>query len=451
MGVGALGAQHCLAIAALCGVIPTGYASTAHVCEGTATHENIYKTYRLGQSTINRLTIDLSVALGVQESSVENGFCEYNRELMDFCLPYSSERHKMGVAKRKERNGWKHPDTVFDDQSFFFIKNSTVMEMDADGTTREATVMEFCLDGEYKGGWQSPMQELKVSKNSGLRGKCNTRHKAKPVRKKLVHSGFGGKSKSITKCQANAKANDMVEDEDESCDVSGSYTRYFSMKQKIQMNLQRVRTRSSSQSLRQPVAVGEIWTSTKDEGTYAVLDLHQEVQRILNTSTSGKFIPPKKKMRRFRNWCTIQSRVVKEGGIECNTYSSRMNGQCSYAILSSKHIVPSDGFYGFYDGLVYYISKDKAKLACTIHALTTVCTKLRLKGILTWAERKLPDERRNVPGRDFIVLYSKVSEGVNDHQLFGVVYFRGEERVLSVPTDPLSWEGCLWNSYPLGY
>jgi hypothetical protein len=76
---GGLGAQHLLAIASLCGVIPPIYAETAVLNRGTRTYERITETYGITATKADSIMASVGRRLGFTTGFLENAVCEFLR------------------------------------------------------------------------------------------------------------------------------------------------------------------------------------------------------------------------------------------------------------------------------------------------------------------------------------------------------------------------------------
>lgn len=97
-GVGDLGAQHILAIASLCSIIPPFFCCTAQLCAGTRTAKGLAENYNIIPSVAKKLYAEIAEEVGVTVAYVENMTCEYPRE-NDPAKPYSPFEHEQGIVK----------------------------------------------------------------------------------------------------------------------------------------------------------------------------------------------------------------------------------------------------------------------------------------------------------------------------------------------------------------
>jgi hypothetical protein len=120
-GVGDLGAQHILAIASLCSIIPPFFCCTAQLCAGTHTAKGLAENYNIIPSVAKKLYAEIAEEVGVTVAYVENLTCEYPRE-NDPAKPYNPFEHKQGIVNRTLRDGsFKAPDTFFADQDLYKV------------------------------------------------------------------------------------------------------------------------------------------------------------------------------------------------------------------------------------------------------------------------------------------------------------------------------------------
>lgn len=442
-GYRGLAAQHCLAIAALCGFIDPSFATAGIVSPRTNTYKKIVEIYNLHDAVIGQLTKDIAQALSMEEETVENIFCECFREI-DHNLPYDQEMHHAELLKRrlKRGQGYNHPDVVFVNQSFFEILKQEVIEVLPDGTRQVAPDIHVYNDPVYKGGCTNPMKVLKVSAESRLRtDDCNKKEKRTKKSENRHHSGFGKRPSELKEKRI------LFPDEDSSdCLFRCS----LNEREKLAIARVRVRTRSGNSSSRQPLSYGEIVTATKEDGTYSIIDVFGTIKRMLHTDRSGAYSPPKKRKRNVQ-WIQFMTKTVTEDDFQQPIYTCRMNGSydCSFlSVHNGSGLVSFDGFYGYHsDGLAYYYSKEKAQKACIINALVHIASKRKVGEIPTWYERKLPSDHKNSKSRDHVVLVEKLSHNKNDHRVFGVLFFCLDQRVLTIPADPMALDSTQWYSY----
>jgi hypothetical protein len=97
------------------------------------------------------------------------------------------------------------------------------------------------------------------------------------------------------------------------------------------------------------------------------------------------------------------------------------------------------------DGVLYYSDKETAKRAVVLQAL--LLHSEIPDDIPSWVERYLPTARYNQPSRDFCVLYVHKPHNVFGDEMFGVLCFRGCERVLRVPADSRSFDCGQWQEF----
>jgi hypothetical protein len=463
IGYGGLSAQHVLAIAALCGVIDGSFATTSVICLGTNTYEKIKERYNLRDAVLKQLVKDLAIELQETEATIENIFCECMREISSNV--YNIDEHQNGLKRRKlmKERGYNHPDVVFKDQSFFEVISNKIIEILPDGTRQEASQLSIIDNLEYDGRQGSnPNRMLKITSTSRARKitsialiddiKNGKKKSTGSVRK---HSGIG-KPMQCTKEKKEFNSEDRA-------DLDITFKRYFNEIEKQGIAWRRVRTRSGNSFSQQPLSMGEIVSATKENGTYSIFDVMGEVRTVLDGKPIQNSQYPRKKRRRKQKFQPqLTKKIVIEDGFEQQLYTCRINGNrdCSF-LTDSKHchlgcgLVIQDGFHGYSDdGFAYYYSCKQAIRACCINALVYLASKQRQNSVEeTWYERKLPKMDKQIRGtnsgilRDYVVLMEKIDHRVNNHRLFGALFFCQEQRILAVPIDPDNFDTCQWYSY----
>ena len=93
----------------------------------------------------------------------------------------------------------------------------------------------------------------------------------------------------------------------------------------------------------------------------------------------------------------------------------------------------------------WYASKFDAKRALVVNILTHVAIRRQTTGDPEWACTKLRSDMKGLPDNDFCVLYNNGGGDLND-TLFGVLFFRGDDRIFSVPNIVNDYDGG-WSDF----
>jgi hypothetical protein len=446
-GIGDLGAQHILAIASLCSVIPPYFCSTAQLCAGTHTAKGLAENYNINPSVAKKLYAEIALELGVTVAYVENITCEYPRE-NDPAKPYDPVEHLQGILNRTLRDGsFKAPDTYFGDQDLFKVsvdssgilgivclqgKGNHVLMTQIDLPDIAASVLWSIPSNEFD-------LEIKTSHKSRLPGApLSRRQPRKP--KRIKHSGIGvshGIEKAVQE-RYLCRLNDANEDSRQA--GNEAYSAHLSRAHRIDLAVSRSsRTRNSPK-----LQMNVLMSATRENKTYCYIDW-STVLLSLHTQTG---LPPSKKEKRNRGrrkniFSFIRWYELCHEGY--TLFTCEFNHHKQTILSSSNSLLLKTGFVMHGDKRAWYTSKFDAQRALIVNILTHVATQRQTTGDPEWACSKLRTDMKGLAENDFCVLYDCGGGDRND-TIFGVLFFRGDDRVFSVPNTTSDYTGG-WSNF----
>lgn len=433
-GVQGLGAQHLLSILSLTGVINRPcLGACASVCVGTKTYAKLKETYHLPEASINKVYLDLSRELGISVAIVENTVCEFFRDNV-LGLPFDATTYDVRVKLRQHGRAGLFPDTFFFGQRLYQLVRSSdngwkVVRHNSVGHTGVPAAVTFKpLEPGAICPWSTPgmqsmaNQEVKVSIHSKLRVP-----KSKAERELLCPERKANKRKTKAS-SSNIESSDTFGVSAEDC-LEDKFVASIPRTQRLVASCTTRTTRSGNFSFQ------NIAGATREAGTYQYFDPVTTAVRALSTS-----VKPCKKLSKYfrtRQEMSVNSRTMFTTTIGCNGPPIRTFSN-SWAALH--HDVVDE-----IDGVLYYSDKETAKRAVVLQAL--LLHSEIPDDIPSWVERYLPTARYNQPSRDFCVLYVHKPHNVFGDEMFGVLCFRGCERVLRVPADSRSFDCGQWQEF----
>jgi hypothetical protein len=448
-GVGHLGAQHILAIAALCSIIPPFFCSMAQLCKGTRTAKCLAEQYNIIPSVAEKLYAEISSELGVTVAYVESLTCEYPRENNPE-KSYDSEEHNLGIEKRRLKDGsYRAPDVFFGGQDLYKLStvapgSLTIVCLRFEGTD-EMMAKVILVDDETTVNWSAPMQELnfeiKTSNKSRLPG-CTPLQPKRATKKpkRVKHSGIGVTHGLEEAVQERYRLRLDEEDYNSREVDNASYSANLSRSHRITLAVRRsARTRNASK-----LKLNVLLSATREENTYCYIDW-STVMLSLHTQSG---VPPSKKQKcrrghrkGIRDFIKWQS-WVHEG---YTLYTCQFDHHRQTVLSSANSLLLKTGFVLHRNKRAWYSSKSDAQRALIINILTHVATMRQPEGDPEWACSKLGAEMRGVTDHDFCVLYDS-GGGNRDDIIFGVLFYRGEDRIFSVPNIISDYDGG-WSDF----
>jgi hypothetical protein len=448
-GVGHLGAQHMLSIASLCSIIPPYFCSMAQLCAGTRTAKCLAEQYNIIPSVAEKLYGELSLELGVTVAYVENLTCEFPRE-NNPAKPYNEVEHGLGVANRRLKDGsYRAPDIFFPEQDVYKLRTDPsgcleILCLCYDG--RDLSMGPIQLKDESTSvDWLQPRKELdfeiKTSNKSRLAGSIPTEKKRQPRKpKRIKHSGIGVTVGLEQAVQERYRRRVDEDNEDSREADNASYTAHLSRSLRVNLAVQRsARTRNSTK-----LKLNVLLSATREDRTYCYIDW-STVLLSLHTQSG---LPPSKKqkcrrghrkgIRNFIRWQTL----VHEG---YTLHTCEFNHHRQTVLSSSDSLLLKTGFVMHRNKRAWYSSKSDAERALIVNILTHVATHRQLEGDPDWACSKLRPEMKGVTNHDFCVLYDS-GGGNRSDTIFGVLFYRGDDRIFSVPNIISDYDGG-WSDF----
>ena len=418
---------------------------------------------------------------------VTNLLCEFLRDMKDPVVPYTRRDYLEGIKKRGDR----YPDTLFADQSNFKRNNNRILEITKDGACVYVEHINLIDDHTYNDYSKLNLQQvLKVSPKSQL-CKENTAKACSPKRvapisttkvastipfktemtkstlsidfERFKHSGIGRKPTpahlmqlqkrkrrtlhqlACAERQKDSYREEIFGNDEHFLGESECFTVAVTQTAKLLMATRKMRLRSIGD--RCPLGRGDLLSATRTEGTYKVIDVCQQIKKILDFQETVSQ-PSKKKRKKTRHWIRHHSITLPGNDTGKVVYTCEFRGKSKQAFLKRKSFISSDGCFGCIGDTYYYKSKFLAYRACAINCLIRVSAMAVKQGMIPWYLKFLPNEHFQVPGRDFAVLHIKTMGDINSYQLFGILFFHGEgQRVLSIPSDCENPDDCRWQSH----
>jgi hypothetical protein len=447
-GIGHLGAQHILAIASLCSVIPPYLCASAKLCVGTRTAKGLADNYNIIPSVAEKLYEEIAQELGVTVAYVENLTCEYPRE-NNPAKPYDNMEHLRGIENRRLRDGsFKAPDVYFSDQDVFKLSVSDlgilgIVCLQATGIDLPMTQIVL-PDIASSVAWTTPSTaldfEIKTSHKSRLAGSPMQSKRAPQKPKRIQHSGIGvthGLEKAVHERYLRRL---NVDNEDSREADNEAYSAHLSRAHRINLAVTRSsRTRSSSK-----LKLNVLMSATRVNRTYCYIDW-STVLLSLHTQSG---LPPTKKekcnrgrrkgIKNFIHWQTL----CHEG---YTLFTCEFNHHRQTILSSSNSLLLKTGFVMHSRKRAWYASKFDAQRALMVNILTHVASQRQTSGDPDWACAKLHTNMKGLAENDFCVLYDNGGGDRND-TIFGVLFFRGDERIFSVPNIPSDYDGG-WSDF----
>ena len=278
--------------------------------------------------------------------------------------------------------------------------------------------------------------EIKTSHKSTLQGGLVLGERKLPRRpKRITHSGIGfrpGLEESIQeryRCklldfEVGSKEEDMA-----------AYSIYLTRSQRISLAGSRsARTRNASK-LKLSVLLG----ATREDNTYCYVDLNTIVLG-LHTSTG---YPPSKKQKTKRGRRKSTNDLFKWHSLDHEghqIFSAQFDYHHQTRLSSADSILLSSGFVLHKDKFAWYATKADARRALVVNILTHVASKREPKKDPNWITCKLKEEMKGTVDQDFCVLYESGGGDRND-LIFGVLFFRGDDRIFLVPNVVNEYDG----------
>lgn len=442
IGVGDLGAQHGLSILVLSGIIPhTGLSKIAHVAKGTNTLKSLKNYFSIGEATANKMYSELSQELNVGTDVIENVVCEYFRDVPDPETELSDDTLQESIRAR----GTYRPDTFFCDQLIIYIGDDGVRYAIGVGDKDVYPLSDITLETPVSKevNWHShnfvPSQSLmiKVSVNSRHRSEVQRNPKVKTVLspKTVQHTGVGQilgcEEALLMRCEKRRRRIcGMEPDDEEEHSPEMGFRANLSRREELHLALSSPRrvTRNAK-----TVDVLSIFSATREEGTYVFIDVRSTICTILDGEASHH---QKKKRRKTKSYFQTHREYLEAVGRYGFTAEIKCRKHVILSTQQDKSIVIARQFLGFMNGRAYFQTEKAALLSAYLTALVLfgMSSDLSEDGDPLWAAKKLPSNRQYTPDKEFCVLYQNGGASSND-SLFGILFFRGGHRVLSVPSN----------------
>jgi hypothetical protein len=255
----------------------------------------------------------------------------------------------------------------------------------------------------------------------------------KPKRQK--HSGIGFTAGLEEAIQERYRSRLSDHGSDSRVDDLATYSIHLTRCQRIKLAVQRsARTRHVSK-----LKLNVLLSATRENKTYCYIDW-STVLLGLHT-VSGRPPSKKQKIRRghrkgiqdFFHWHTCEY----DGYI---LFSCQFNYHHQTALLTGDSILLSTGFVMHKNTRAWYASKNDARRALIVNILTHVASRRQPLVDPDWATCKLREDMRGERDNDFCVLYDHKGNERNDI-IFGVLFFRGDDRIFSVPNVIAEYDG----------
>lgn len=292
--------------------------------------------------------------------------------------------------------------------------------------------------------WATPSTkfdlEIKTSHKSRLAGspQLSKRKHRKP--KTIKHSGIGV-SHGLEKALQERYLRRLNDDDDDSREAANdAYSAHLSRAHRINLAVSRSsRTRNSSK-LKMNVLMG----ATRANKTYSYIDW-STVLLSLHTQSG---LPPSKREKRNRG----RRKNIKsffQWHTQCHEgytlFTCQFNHHRQTILASANSLLLKTGFVMHADKRAWYASKFDAKRALIVNILTHVASQRQTSGDPDWACEKLHTDMKGLVENDFCVMYDCGGGDRND-TIFGVLFYRGDDRVFSVPDTPTSLDGS-WSDF----
>lgn len=383
-------------------------------------------------------------------------------------------RQREGSERKREGQDWVlvHNRRVFSDDGEY-EDVSSVMPL-RDGPREMFVLPDPAKPFEWNGKSFADIAnvEVKISQDSTRRV---------PKSRKAKNDGDG---------ESKTSGRKRARDDDEECSSTNAFYSSIPKKMKHRISFTNRRLRNSSKC---PISYSNLLDATVDAGTYRVIPMHSIAARVVDGAvtcdmdelgtdgdasdpndmalvTSGRQqMDSKKKKKRSNNrnrrkknkkkqkqqqqqrqqqlpqkkkLVMVDAIAVRYCGQEQNGYTASMlcGNQTIRTMIDGEATWRYDQLNCFDGDVVYYASRDKAKMACFVNVSCTVpylTGKITDDGVPNWVDELLPLDRMNLPGRDYCVLYETKRAGIESTPttvLFGILSFQGSDRVLSLAT-----------------